>query len=95
MRREKKMPPTTIRLDPDVKAGIEKLAAGEDRSVSNLINRVLRDYIALAVDGAGDARHVVHFRTSPGEAPEPSASGPGRASKLIERLRPGKKRSAR
>jgi predicted transcriptional regulator len=41
-RRNKKMPPTTIRLDEDVKDGIEALAKADERSLSAYINRVLR-----------------------------------------------------
>lgn len=45
MRKEKKMPPTTIRLDPDVKEGIEALAQNDERSLSSYINRVLREHV--------------------------------------------------
>ncbi|MGY4465892.1 putative transcriptional regulator [Bradyrhizobium sp. LB9.1b] len=39
------MPPTTIRLDPDVKEGIERLAKEDERSISSFINRLLRAHI--------------------------------------------------
>jgi len=42
------MPPTTIRLDPDVKQAIEALSEADGRSVSGYINRVLRDHIEVA-----------------------------------------------
>jgi predicted transcriptional regulator len=38
----------SIRLDPAVKAAIEELAKADDRSVSSLINRVLRQYVEAA-----------------------------------------------
>ena len=49
------MPPTTIRLDPDVKQAIEALSEADGRSVSGYINRVLRDHIeaASALKGKG------------------------------------------
>jgi hypothetical protein len=37
--------PMSIRLEPDVKAAVQELAAGDDRSVSSYINRVLRQHI--------------------------------------------------
>ena len=40
------MPPTTIRLDPDVKDAVETLAEADGRSLSGYINRVLREHIA-------------------------------------------------
>jgi hypothetical protein len=41
----KKLDPISIRLDPDVRAGIEALAKAEDRSRSAYINRVLRQHL--------------------------------------------------
>lgn len=40
------MPPTSIRLDEDVREGIEALAKADDRSLSSYINRVLREHLA-------------------------------------------------
>jgi len=37
--------PISIRLEPDVKAALKQIAADEDRSLSYLINRVLRQYV--------------------------------------------------
>ena len=45
MERQKKMPPTTIRLDEDVKLRIEALAKADERSLSAYINRVLRHHL--------------------------------------------------
>jgi hypothetical protein len=45
MQKEKKMPPTSIRLDPDVHDGIAALAKADERSISSYINRVLRQHI--------------------------------------------------
>jgi len=41
----KKLDPISIRLEPDVKAALKQIAADEDRSLSYLINRVLRQYV--------------------------------------------------
>ena len=43
--KEKKLDPISIRLDPDVKAALEQLAAADDRSLSGFINRVLRQFV--------------------------------------------------
>lgn len=45
MMKAKKSPPTTIRLDPDVKEGIETLARDDERSLASYINRVLREHV--------------------------------------------------
>ena len=37
--------PMSIRLEPDVKAAVQELAAADDRSLSAYINRVLRQHI--------------------------------------------------
>ena len=37
--------PMSIRLEPDVKAAVQELAAADDRSLSSYINRVLRQHI--------------------------------------------------
>lgn len=43
-RREKKLEPLSIRLDPDVRKAIETLARHDERSLSAYINRVLRKH---------------------------------------------------
>jgi len=40
--------PMSIRLEPDVKAALQELADADDRSLSSLINRVLRQYVESA-----------------------------------------------
>jgi len=35
----------SIRLDPDVKAALETIATADDRSISYVVNRVLRDWL--------------------------------------------------
>lgn len=47
------MPPTTIRLDEDVKDGIEALAKADDRSLSAYINRVLRHHLDMSRERTG------------------------------------------
>jgi len=42
---EKKLEPISIRLDPDVRSGIEALAKADERSLSAYINRALRQHI--------------------------------------------------
>ena len=37
--------PTSMRLDADVKAALEKAAAADGRSVSNLTDRILREWL--------------------------------------------------
>jgi predicted transcriptional regulator len=51
----KKLTPMSIRFDEDVKAAVEKRAAEEDRSLSWIVNRVLRDHFGL---DKGTARKV-------------------------------------
>ena len=41
----KKLEPISIRLEPDVKAALQELAAGDDRTLSAFINRILRQYV--------------------------------------------------
>ncbi len=38
--------PTSMRLDAEVKAALEKAAAADGRSVSNLTDRILREWLA-------------------------------------------------
>lgn len=44
---EKKLTPMSIRFDPEVKAALEREAADEDRSLSWLVNRALRERYGL------------------------------------------------
>lgn len=37
--------PLGFRVDPEVKAAIEKAAQADDRSVSSLIERILKDWL--------------------------------------------------
>jgi predicted transcriptional regulator len=41
----KKLEPLSVRLDPDVRKGIEALAKADERSLSDYINRALRQHI--------------------------------------------------
>ncbi len=43
-RRPKKLEPMSIRLDPDVKAALEAMAAVQERSVSWVANKALRQW---------------------------------------------------
>jgi hypothetical protein len=38
--------PTSLRLDPEIKAALEKAAAADGRSMANLIDRILRMWLA-------------------------------------------------
>jgi hypothetical protein len=40
----KKLDPIPVRLDPDVRAALEKAAKADGRSLSNYINQVLKEY---------------------------------------------------
>jgi predicted transcriptional regulator len=46
----KKSPPspTSLRIEPELKAALEKLAAADDRTLSNYILRILRDHVSRA-----------------------------------------------
>jgi predicted transcriptional regulator len=35
----------SIRLEPDVKSALQELVGADDRSLSSLINRILRQYV--------------------------------------------------
>ena len=37
--------PTSMRLDQEIKSGLEKAAAADGRSVSNLTDRILREWL--------------------------------------------------
>ena len=37
--------PTSMRLDPEIKAGLERAAEAEGRSVSNMTDRILREWL--------------------------------------------------
>ncbi len=49
--------PTSVRLTPDLKAALETAAKADDRSVSNLVERIIKEWLtnrghlATAVDG--------------------------------------------
>jgi predicted transcriptional regulator len=47
-RKKKLLEPMSIRLDPDVKAALERFAEEEDRSLSSYVNRILRDHVERA-----------------------------------------------
>ena len=51
MPKDKKMMPTSIRLDPDVHAAVAELAKTDERSISSYINRVLRQHIQVLEAG--------------------------------------------
>ena len=37
--------PTSMRLDPQIKAAVERAAKADDRSVSSLVERILRGWL--------------------------------------------------
>ena len=37
--------PTSMRLDPEIKAAIERAAKDDDRSVSSLVERILKEWL--------------------------------------------------
>lgn len=43
----KKLPPSSIRYDPDVKEFLERLAEEQDRSIGWLVNTALREHFKL------------------------------------------------
>jgi predicted transcriptional regulator len=45
MKDTKKTDPISVRLDPDVKAALEQLAAADERSMSAYIGRVLKNHV--------------------------------------------------
>jgi hypothetical protein len=40
-----KEPPIGVRFQSDVKAALEKLAKAEDRTIGNLVNRIVAEYL--------------------------------------------------
>jgi predicted transcriptional regulator len=44
-RKPKKLEPVSVRLDPDVRAALDVWAEAEERSLSQIINRALREYV--------------------------------------------------
>ena len=42
-----KTPPIGVRLDPDVKAGLERAAKADARSVSALAGKIISDWVAV------------------------------------------------
>jgi hypothetical protein len=40
-----KGPPIGVRLDDNVRAALEKLAASEDRSLNYLVNKIIAEYL--------------------------------------------------
>jgi hypothetical protein len=65
-RKKKLLEPMSIRLDPDVKAALERFAEEEDRSLSSYVNRILRDHVERT-----EAR-------KPTEMPKPEGKTEGR-----------------
>jgi predicted transcriptional regulator len=45
MRKPKKLDPIAIRLEPDVREGLEALARADDRSLSAYAHRVLKQHV--------------------------------------------------
>jgi hypothetical protein len=43
----KKYTMVSLTIEPEVKAGIEELARGDERSLSNYVNRILKAHIAF------------------------------------------------
>jgi predicted transcriptional regulator len=44
-KRKKRLEPIAIRLDPDVKAAMQRLAEADDRSLAWMINRALKEWL--------------------------------------------------
>ena len=51
----KKLPPRSIRFDPDVKAHLDRLADEQDRNVTWLVNNALREHFGLPKPKAAKA----------------------------------------
>lgn len=45
--RMKKLPPTSIRYDPDVREFLERLAEEEERPIGQIVNRALREHFGI------------------------------------------------
>jgi len=52
----KKTSPLAVRLDPDVKAALENEASAQERSLSWMINRILRDHLKVPVARTGKTK---------------------------------------
>lgn len=56
-RRQKKLEPIAIRLEPEVRAALQRLAEADDRSLAWMINRALKEWLEdRAKDPAGSER---------------------------------------
>jgi predicted transcriptional regulator len=58
-RRPKKLEPMSIRLDPDVKAALEALATAQERSLSWIANKALRQWVETNKAAIADAERQV------------------------------------
>lgn len=57
----------TVLIDPNKKAAFERLCAMQDRTASQVVRQLMRDYLI---------EHGVQFVASGAEAPHASAAGP-------------------
>lgn len=48
MKKTKKLNPISLRLDPSLKDALERLAAADERSLSQYISIVLREHVSKA-----------------------------------------------
>jgi hypothetical protein len=53
-KRKKRLEPIAIRLDPDVKAALQRLAEADDRSLAWMINRALKEWLEDRAREAAD-----------------------------------------
>jgi hypothetical protein len=61
----------TLLIDPNKKAAFERLCAQQDRTASQVVRQLIRDYLAL---------HGVAYEGSGADADGPPASGAGAAT---------------
>ena len=56
--------PTSMRLDPDIKLALERAAQADDRSVSSLVERILKAWLIenRFLEAPAPGGHVLHDR---------------------------------
>lgn len=78
---EQKTARLTLLIDPDKKAAFERLCASQDLTPSQVIRKLIREYLAL---------HKVEYTRSPAAAPPPARrTGPRKARATPSKGRPG------
>ena len=81
---ESKTARLTLLIDPHKKAAFERLCALQDRTASQVVRQLIRDYLA---------QHGVEFQPGGGQddAPSPAPAAPARAKRQRRAIGTGRK----